>query len=159
MKKVSAILLGLVFITTISLKGQVEMQGPSTQEEIYQNCPGWKAVADSYSPEAAAIDRLKSVRQEIRIEIYFGTWCSDSKAHVSEYFKTMELVANPLFITLPTGLPQDKQARQTYIQGKDVTKLPTFIVYINGQEKGRIIEIPKKSVEEDLVDILAIQFP
>ena len=71
----------------------------------------------------------------------------------------MELVANPLFITLPTGLPQDKQARQIYIQGKDVTKLPTFIVYINGQEKGRIIEIPNKSVEEDLVDILAIQFP
>jgi hypothetical protein len=154
-KKALFLFFGLAFITAIHLKGQVEMQGPVNQEEIYQNCPEWKAVADSYSPQATAIDWLKSFRQETRVEIYFGTWCSDSKSHVSEYFKIMELVANPFFITLQTGLPQDKQARQAYIGGKDVTKLPTFIVIVNGQEKGRIIEIPKKSVEEDLVDILA----
>ena len=37
---------------------------------------------------------------------------------------------------------------------KNIEKAPTFIVYINGQERGRIIETPQKSVEEDLIDII-----
>jgi len=155
MKRTAFLFLALVFISTIFLKGQVEMQGPLSQEEIYETCPEWEAVADSYIPKAEAVEALRSIRQEVRVEIYLGTWCSDSKAHVSEYFKIMELAANPQIITLATGLPQDKQARQDYIQGKDITKLPTFIVSVNGLEKGRIIEIPKKTVEEDLADILA----
>lgn len=146
--------LALVFLSMMFLNAQIEMQGPLTKEEVLQNCPDWKIVAESYVPNAMAIENLRALRQEIRVEVYFGTWCSDSKTHVGEYFKIMELVGNPVFVTSFVGLARDKEARKPYIQGKDVTRLPTFIVSVNGQEKGRIVEIPKKSVEEDLVDII-----
>ncbi len=35
-----------------------------------------------------------------------------------------------------------------------VTTIPTFIVFLDGMEKGRIVEVPAKSVEEDLVEII-----
>jgi hypothetical protein len=155
MTKKIGFFLALAFLSAMLLKGQIEMQGPLTKDEVLQGCPDWKAVAESYVPNPVAIEKLKSLKQEVRVEIYFGTWCPDSKAHVGEYFKIMELAGNPVFVTDYVGMARDKQAREPYIRGKNVTKLPTFIVSINGQEKGRIIEIPKKSVEEDLVDILA----
>jgi uncharacterized protein (DUF1015 family) len=36
----------------------------------------------------------------------------------------------------------------------EIEKVPTFIVYRNGEEIGRIIETPIKSMEEDLYEIL-----
>jgi hypothetical protein len=63
-------------------------------------------------------------------------------------------VDNPLISTTYIGIPRDKQARQEFIQGKNIEKLPTFIVTLDNQEKGRIIETPVKSVEEDLFDII-----
>jgi hypothetical protein len=35
-------------------------------------------------------------------------------------------------------------------------KLPTFLVYVDGREIGRIVETPERSVEEDLVRILGL---
>jgi len=40
------------------------------------------------------------------------------------------------------------------IAGKDIEKLPTFIVLVNGIEKGRIVETPARTVEEDLLALL-----
>lgn len=139
---------------SISLRSQTEMVGELNREDILKNCPDWQEVVASYFPKADVVDKIKAVNREIQIEIYLGTWCSDSKAHVSAYFKMLDLVDNPLIQTTYIGLPRDKQARLPYIQGKDIQRLPTFIVSMDGKEKGRIIETPAKSVEEDLLEII-----
>jgi len=36
----------------------------------------------------------------------------------------------------------------------DIQRVPTFIIYKNNIESGRIIETPKTSLEQDLVNIL-----
>jgi hypothetical protein len=154
MKKIIPIFLGILFVLAISLRGQTEMAGELNREDILQNCPDWQEVVASYFPKADIVDKLKAVNREIEIEIYLGTWCPDSKAHVSAYFKILDLVANPLIRTTYIGLPRDKQARLPYLQAKDIQKLPTFLVSIDGKEKGRIIETPAKSVEEDLLEII-----
>jgi len=154
MKKIILISLGILFVLSISLRGQTEMAGELNREDILQNCPDWQEVVASYFPKTDIVDKLKAVNREIEIEIYLGTWCPDSKAHVSAYFKILDLVANPLIRTTYIGLPRDKKARLSYIQAKDIQKLPTFLVSINGKEKGRIIETPAKSVEEDLLEII-----
>ncbi len=137
----------------ISSEAQVELLGELTKEEILEKLPDWQAVVASYTPKPEVIEKLKSINREIQIEVFLGTWCPDSKAHVSAYFKIMELVENPLLRTTYIGLPQEKQARQEFIEGKNIVRIPTFIVTMNNQEKGRIIETPVKSVEEDLLDI------
>jgi len=136
------------------LSGQVELQGELTQDEILGDFPDWKTVTESYTPNLEFISGLQAVGEEIQIEVFLGTWCPDSKQNVSAFFKIMDLVQNPLIRTTYIGLPQKKEDRAKYIQGKDIQRIPTFIVTIRGQEAGRIIETPQTSVEEDLWRII-----
>jgi hypothetical protein len=139
-----------------AIPGQNEMLGPLSPEAILEQHPDWQAVVTAYQPKPDCIDKLRAGLREVKIEIYLGTWCPDSKAHVSEYFKVMELVDSPLFQTTYIGVPRDKGNRAPYYQGKDILKLPTFLVFVDGREIGRIVETPEKTVEEDLVRILGL---
>lgn len=138
------------------LAGQGEMLGPVSREALFERHPDWQAVAAAYQPKPDFVEKLRALGREVRVEIYLGTWCTDSKAHVSEYFKVLDLADTPLIQTACTGIPEDKDKRAPYFQGKDIVKLPTFLVFIDGREIGRIVETPEKSVEEDLVRILGL---
>ena len=144
------IIIGAVFIQA----GEVERPGTLTREDILRSCPEWEADAAAYAPDPGGIEKLRDAAVEVRIDIYLGTWCPDSKTHVSGYFKVMDLVDSPLYQTVYIGIPRDETLRESYVAGKDIHKLPTFVVTVNGQNKGRIIETPGKSIEEDLLAII-----
>lgn len=149
------LLLWLVFLFVIGpARAQLELVGPLTSEEILEKIPEWKPFVDAYSPQIDIISRLQAVPEDVRIEIFLGTWCPDCRQHVSAYFKVMDMVRNPMIQTTYTGVPRDRAARQPYIEGKNIERLPTFIVFFRDQEIGRIVEIPSKSVEEDLWEML-----
>ncbi len=131
-----------------------ELRGPVTREQILEGCPGWADLAAAYSPAPEAITRLQQLDRPVQIEVYLGSWCSDSKLHIPAFIKVLDLAASPLITVSYIGIPQDKAARAEFYGGKDIQKIPTFIVLVDGLEKGRIIETPTKSVEQDLVDIL-----
>jgi len=133
-----------------------ELTGPVTREILFEKFPDWQAVAAAYQPRPDCIEKLRSVGREIRVEIYLGTWCSDSKAHVNELFKVLEMADSPLFRVSCTAIPEDKDRRAPFYQGKDIVRLPTFLVFVDGREAGRIVERPEASVEEDLVRILGL---
>lgn len=145
--------LGLVLFAKPTL-AQVELVGPLTPDVILQKIPEWKPFVDGYSPQLDLISRLQAVPEEVRVEIFLGTWCPDCRQHVSAYFKIMDMVRNPMIRTTYTGVPRDRAARGPYIEGKNIERLPTFIVFFRDAEVGRIIETPRKSVEEDLWEIL-----
>lgn len=138
-----------------AMRGQQEIVGPVTPEELLREFPEWQAVAASYSPAPEAIERLRSVSREVLIEVVLGTWCKDSRSHVSELLKVVEMADNPLLRATYVGVPEDKAKRALALQGRDIVKIPTFIVSVDGAEKGRIVEAPVKSVEADLADIIA----
>ncbi len=145
----------LIFLLMMfSIYGGNDLIGPVTQDDILESFPEWREVMSSYAPQEEAIEKLKAIDFTVEIEIILGTWCPDSKEHVSAYFKIIELAENPLIVSSYIGIPKEKGEREPYIQGKNIQKIPTFIVSLNGEEIGRIIERPEKSVEEDLVDII-----
>jgi len=144
----------LVLFLFLFSYADVELVGNLTRERILEKCPGWKDEITSYSPDQEVIEKLQSIDHEVIIEVYLGTWCPDSVRNVSAYFKIMDMVDNSHLTTKYVGLPRDKDARKPYIKGKNIVKIPTFIVFINNQEKGRIIENPTQSVEEDLFEII-----
>lgn len=154
MSKAPFIFFLLLFILSSLTFGQKELLGTLTPEEILKNCPDWKEGVSSYEPNQQIIDKLKSLSHQVKIEIFLGTWCPDSKRNVSAYFKIIELTNNPLLQTTYIGLPKIKESRQKYIKGKSIVKIPTFIIFVDDQEKGRIIENPAKSIEEDLLEII-----
>lgn len=133
---------------------QVELVGPLTPEAILEKITEWKPFVEEYSPKLDIISRLQTIPEEVRVEIFLGTWCPDCRQQVSAYIKVMDMVRNPIVRTTYTGVPRDPVARGPFIEGKNIERLPTFIVYFRGEEVGRIIETPRKSVEEDLWEIL-----
>jgi hypothetical protein len=154
MKKIILPFLCIIFFLSISVYGTLELLGPLSKEEILENFPDWQMEVASYVPDQEVIEKLQSIPSEIKIEIFLGTWCPDTKRNVSAYFKIMDMVDNPLFMTSYIGIPRDNDSRKPFIEGKNIIKVPTFIILINDEEKGRIIENPVKSVEEDLLDII-----
>src|SRR5512136_540455 len=133
-----------------------DLVGPTSREAILEHSPDWQGIMASYQPEAGALDKLRALGREVRIEVFFGSWCSDSIAHVPAFFKVLDLVDTPLIRAEYFGVPEAKEKRAEYCRGRDVVKLPTFIVFVDGREAGRIAETPQKSVEEDLVRILGL---
>jgi len=145
----------LIFLLMmLSIYGGNDLFGPVTKDNILESFPEWREVMSSYAPQEEAIEKLKAIDFAVEIEIILGTWCPDSKEHVSAYFKIIELAENPLIVSSYIGIPKEKEEREPYVQGKDIQRVPTFIVSLNDEEIGRIIEHPEKSVEEDLVDII-----
>ncbi len=154
MKK-SLSFLVLFYALALILAGQTELLGLLTRESIIKGVPDWEAVIAAYTPKAESLRQLMAIQLPIRIEIYLGTWCPDSKSHVSAYFKILDMADNPLIQSVYIGVPRERAARSKYLpQAKNIEKLPTFLVIKDGQELGRIIETPAKSVEEDLIAIL-----
>lgn len=154
MRQIFLLFLSIIFILPSFSQEDVELTGPISKERILQNCPDWKTKIASYQPDQKTIENLRTINHEIKIVVFLGTWCSDSVRNVSAYFKIMEMVDNPLFRTSYIGIPYDRESRKPFIKGKNIKKVPTFIIYIDNKEKGRIIENPVKSVEEDLLDII-----
>ncbi len=154
MKKIILTFLCFILLSFISVYGELELLGPLSKEEILENFPDWQVEVASYIPDQEVIEKLQSIPSEIKIEIFLGTWCPDTKRNVSAYFKIMDMVDNPLIMTSYIGIPREDDSRKPFIEGKNIIKVPTFIIIIDNQEKGRIIENPTKSVEEDLLDII-----
>ncbi len=133
---------------------QAERLGPLTKDQIFEACPEWQAAAAAYSPDPASLDALRSLSREVTIEVFMGTWCSDSKDHVPALFKVLEMADTPLLRAVFVGVPEDRERRAAYFHGLSIEKIPTFVVTVDGREVGRIVEHPKASVEADLVAIL-----
>ncbi|MBN1271745.1 MAG: hypothetical protein JXB26_05685 [Candidatus Aminicenantes bacterium] len=155
MKKRLIFLFCLLSIFTFSLTEKTDIVGPTSKEQILKHFPEWADFVKAYSPDPEIINQLKNINRSVTIEVFLGTWCPDSKSHVSEYFKIMESVDNPLFFSNYIGLPRDKQARIPFIKGKDIVRIPTFIILIDGLEKGRIVEHPVDSLERDLLNFVS----
>jgi hypothetical protein len=153
-----ALIIAGILLSLVYTSANTELLGDLSKEDIIKKFPSWEERAAVYMPDLDSIAKLQSFNSlTVNIEVYLGTWCPDSVEHVSSFFKIMEMADNPRFLVTYTGIPRDKPAREAYIQGKVIQKVPTFILTTNGQEIGRIIEHPQKSVEEDLADILMPQ--
>jgi hypothetical protein len=99
MKKIIGSFLCFILLLSISAYGTLELLGPLSKEEILENFPDWQVEVASYVPNMEVIEKLQAIPSEIKIEIFLGTWCSDTKRNVSAYFKIMDMVDNPLIMT------------------------------------------------------------
>jgi thiol-disulfide isomerase/thioredoxin len=109
----------------------------------------------AYQPDGKKIDYLRAMLPQYAMVVFLGTWCGDSKNLIPKFEKVLLL----------TGYPQhkltmycvDMEKRTTHGEQKkyDITNVPTFILYKNGKEAGRVTESVHTSIEADLSAIIA----
>ena len=107
-----------------------------------------------YTPAEKYIEKMRPVISNVDIVIVFGSWCSDSKIQVPRFYKVIDKAGfNDIHLKI-IAVNRDKNGLSVNVSDKNIKLVPTFIVYQNGVELGRIVETPKKSLEKDLAKII-----
>ena len=116
----------------------------------------WQQGYVNYRVDESLIDTLKSkIGVGLKIDVYLGLWCKDSKVNVPKFIKLIDNIKNKNLIVNYYDCPR-KANRQVkyYVEKFKVERIPTFIFYRDGKEVGRIIEHPEKSIVEDFINII-----
>jgi len=132
------------------------MTGKCTRNEL-QNSSFSAHFYESYAVYKTKADIIEKIRQSIfdkRITIVLGTWCEDSQQQVPRFIKILDQIDYNSSMVDFFCVDRNKTAGQTDISALNIAKVPTFIVYDQHGEMGRIIETPELSLEEDLLTIL-----
>jgi hypothetical protein len=111
---------------------------------------------DDYQIQTEAINKLLEINKDnLSIKIIMGVWCPDSRREVPRFMRVMDAWHFPVGKLVFIGVDDAKQSPVGEFTSLNIERVPTFILYKNNIEAGRIIENPKTSLEQDLVDILA----
>jgi hypothetical protein len=110
---------------------------------------------DDYQPNTDALNKLLDIGKDgISIKVVMGIWCPDSRREVPRFMKVIDSWHFPLPQITFIGVDDAKQSPVGEYTKLDIVRVPTFIIYKNNIEAGRIIENPVTSLEQDLVNIL-----
>ena len=130
--------------------------GVATKETISQipYSVWFNRTYERYTPKKEIVLKLQEMQPEITMQIFMGTWCSDSRREVPRFYKVMEEVGFDLAAIELVMVDYEKETHDALQKGKNIIRVPTFIIYEKGKEIGRIVETPQESLEEDLYEIL-----
>lgn len=110
---------------------------------------------DGYQPLQEVIEKLAPVQKDdLSIVTVLGIWCPDSRREVPRFMKIIELMKFPADQMTFIGVDNEKVAPLGDYDKLGIERVPTFIVYKNKIELGRIIENPVTSLEQDLLEII-----
>jgi hypothetical protein len=110
---------------------------------------------DDYQVNTDALNKLLDIDKEgITLKIVMGVWCPDSRREVPRFMKVLAAWHFPTDKTVFIGVDDAKQSPIGEYAGLEIQRVPTFIIYKNNIEAGRIIENPVTSLEQDMVNIL-----
>jgi thiol-disulfide isomerase/thioredoxin len=114
----------------------------------------------AYEPNIQVLAALKKTNPtKYMVKIFFGSWCGDSKRELPKMTKVLEKLSFPqknlTLIGVDDSTEVYKQSPQRQEAGMNIFRVPTFIVFENGKEVGRIVEYPTETMERDLLKIFA----
>lgn len=108
----------------------------------------------NYEPFAKTLDQIQPLLKDVEIEVFMGTWCSDSQLQVPAFFRILDELEFKGKTTL-IAVDEDKKTPSGSAAAKGITNVPTFIFYKNGTEIHRIVESPIDFLEDDMLAILS----
>ncbi len=138
-----------------SESGKPMLVGPCTREAFSDTSYSWwfDSGYNMYKPDSATVNGIKENLDSVTVTIVMGTWCSDSREQVPNFFKIMDEANYPENKITMICVDRDKKSTSD-IDSLNIELVPTFIFYKNGKELGRIEESPKQTLEEDMYAIL-----
>lgn len=123
---------------TVRLKDKPPLLGLHDLAGMVDYAPDYGVGAEAYAPDAAALDALRALGKDLRVRVFFGSWCPFCKRHVPYILRAdNELKDSPAvtfeYYGLPKGFNNEPEARRMKIDG-----VPTAVVFLDGEEIGRL---------------------
>lgn len=115
-----------------------------------------------YQPIKKELKNLaKGINTFDSITVFLGTWCGDSQREVPRLIKSLEQTEFNLeklkLICVDRTFQNYKQSPGREESGLNIHRVPTFIFHHNEEEVGRIVESPKNTLAQDIIQIASGQ--
>jgi thiol-disulfide isomerase/thioredoxin len=139
-----------------------DIAGPITRQELEAKNFSWMKEG-----EATEKKRLSSADAEMKkklaalgkklgatdVEAYVASWCPDTHEQLPVFLSTLDASgAKPKSLKL---FALDKRKTYPgYANERNIERIPTFVFLRDGKEVGRFVETPKKTVLDDLNEII-----
>jgi thiol-disulfide isomerase/thioredoxin len=154
------------YLTQGQIFNKIVFDEDAQQEILYGVCtidgfmidqfePWYSLEFDEYIPNEQDVENISGLLECVSIRIVFGSWCSDSQREVPRFLKIVSSIAIPFERLEIIGVNRKKMAVEAGIIEGYVDFVPTFIIFLNGKEIGRIIETPNQTLERDFLEILS----
>jgi len=111
---------------------------------------------EDYHFNTEAVNKLiELIKNNLTIKVVMGTWCTDSRRELTRFMKILDAWGFPVAEVTFIGVDNAKLAPVAEYEKLNIERVPTFILYKNNFEAGRIIENPVTSLEQDMVNFLS----
>ena len=104
-------------------------------------------------PNESSVEALAQALVNIEVKAFMGTWCHDSQREVPRFYKIIESSNFDLNNLSLVSLSENKTTPSGLEKGLNIERTPTFIFFKDGVEIGRIVEIPRETLERDMLKI------
>jgi thiol-disulfide isomerase/thioredoxin len=140
----------------VRLKSKPPLLRAQTAASLKEHSPEYVVTGRAYTPDAQAVAALKAQRQPVRVQVFFGSWCSYCKRYLPRLLRVEEqLEGSPVRIEyygLPSGpaMAQDPEAKKAGVHG-----VPIALVFLGSREIGRIENEAWSAPEKAIRDLVA----
>ena len=156
MKWISCFALAWSLLFSIALTGMERdavLEGRLSEKDLARY--SWfRDNKENYTPDDSTVKALLPYAPQLRFIVVMGTWCGDSRKHVPPFYKLMKSLHIPDRNIELIGVDRNKHSRKVDLASLRFEYAPTFIVFYEGKEVGRIVENPGISLEDDLLQML-----
>ncbi len=126
-----------------SIKGTVArlrffaLEGEASAADLFGHSPDYRTKAETYEPDASAIDALKAWDGKATVRIAFGTWCGVCKNYLPNALSVEQHLEGSNIRFEYFGLPAADPWEHPEVSRLALEELPTGIVFVDGKEVGR----------------------
>jgi hypothetical protein len=129
-----------------------------TTWEKWQAEAGWPSYsADSFQPPPVKIEDISGLikQKAATFVIVGGSWCPDTERQLPRIMKILRLALVPPGDIHLYGVDRRKREPSGTAKRWHISRIPTVIIFSHGKEMGRIVENPKVSWEDDILNVLS----
>lgn len=148
-------------VTSVSVDGDPMLLGRISRKALMEGAyAGWfNAEYNGYTVNAGALAGREAALKKVEVQIFMGTWCSDSQREVPRFYKILDQLGisekRVSIVAVDDHADRRKTSPGGEEKGKNIEYVPTFIFLRDGMELGRIVESPQSSLEADMASILS----
>lgn len=147
-------LTGLFLQPSASLAQKEDLLGVVTADQIMNSDHLFKIHTQRYEPNTEALQYLNNYQDTLSIQIFFGSWCRESKKYLPGLIKTLKLSAPEKVAIKYIGVNAKKNFPDLFLKMYNIKYIPTVVIQKGNEEIGRIEEAPTQPIEIELVEIL-----
>jgi thiol-disulfide isomerase/thioredoxin len=118
------------------------------------NCKWLAKGEEEYKPNENALEPIGKLAKDYHFVVVIGTWCDDTRNLLPKFYK----VVNESLIDLNSiqlfAVDRRKEGLNNEKKVFKIERVPTFIVFHQNREVGRITESVNESIEADLLKIM-----